>query len=283
MSIVKEKIFLLDNRTIKCYTVFKTREDAMLTKERIEKALLGFGRELPEIVFWNEIDSTNTRAKEYAKARDKSNKTPVVFIANSQTAGRGRRGRSFVSNEGAGIFISILTYPDTKGADATAATSKAAVALANAIEHLCDCEIKIKWVNDLYLCGKKLAGILTEGEMDDNGKIAYQVVGMGINVYKSAISDEISGIATSLESKLNCAPDRSELAAKIIDDFFTERDDCHSEYKERSFIIGKEVTVIKLTETYKAKVIDINPDFSLTIDRNGEIERLFTGEISLKV
>ena len=121
----------------------------MLNKEKIEEELKKNGITPPDIIFYEETDSTNTRAKEYAKARDKSNKTPVVFIANSQTAGRGRRGRSFVSNEGAGIFISILTYPDTKGADATAATAKAAVALANSIEHLCDCEIKIKWVKKL--------------------------------------------------------------------------------------------------------------------------------------
>lgn len=255
----------------------------MLNKDKIEKELKNLGILPPEIVFYEETDSTNTRAKEYAKAKHSTEKRPVVFIANSQTAGRGRLGRSFVSNSGAGIYISILTYPNERGADATAITARAAVALAKAVESLCKCEIKIKWVNDLFLGGKKLAGILTEGKMEKDGKIAYQVVGMGINVYKKAISDEINGIATSIEGETNCAPDRSKLAATIIKEFLTEGEDYYAEYKARSFIIGKKVTVIKLTEQYEAKVIDINEDFSLTIERDGESEKLFTGEISLKI
>jgi BirA family biotin operon repressor/biotin-[acetyl-CoA-carboxylase] ligase len=177
--------------------------------------------------------------------------------------------------------MSILTYPDESGADATSVTARAAVSLANATESLTDCKIQIKWVNDLYLGGKKLAGILTEGEIDENGKIAYQVVGMGINVYKNAISDEISHIATSIEGETGKGIDRSILAARIIANFFSERNDYYTEYKSRSFIIGKEVTVMKLSESYKARVIEINPDFSLTVERDGISERLFTGEISL--
>ncbi len=255
----------------------------MLSKEKITEELNSLGVACTEIVYYDVTDSTNTRAKEYAKEKHSAEKRPVVFIANEQTGGRGRRGRSFVSEKGAGIYLSILTYPDESASDATAATARAAVMLSEAIESLCDCSIKIKWVNDLYLGGKKLAGILTEGEMGENGKIAYQVVGMGINVYKNAISEEISHVATSLESETNNPPDRSVLVAKIIEKFFTEQSDCYREYKARSFIIGKTVTVIKLTESYEAKVLDINPDFSLLIERDGKQERLFTGEISLRV
>lgn len=253
----------------------------MLSKSKIEEELKKLGHLPPEIIFYDETDSTNTKAREYAKTAKK--RKPVVFIANSQTAGRGRRGRSFVSNAGAGIYISILTYPEEIGQDATVATARAAMSLTRAIDAECGCETKIKWVNDIYLGGKKLAGILTECEMGEDGKIAYQVVGMGINVYKSAILDEISTIATSLEGELNHAPDRSKLAARIIKEFLTEGENCYAEYKTRSFIIGENVTVIKLTEQYEAKVIDINEDFSLTIEREGKTERLFTGEISLRV
>lgn len=252
----------------------------MLDIEIIKKELNNLGIPMPQIVLFEETDSTNTRAREYAK--ENPGKT-AIFIADSQTAGRGRRGRSFVSNKGAGIYMSILTYPGEKGADATAVTAHTAVALAKAIESLCDCEIKIKWVNDLYLGGKKLAGILTEGEMTSDGEIAYQVVGMGINIYKNAISDDISAIATSLEDELNRTPDREALVASIIKEFFTYEGDCYTEYKARSFVIGKNVTVLKLNESYEAKVLDINPDFSLEIERDGKRERLFTGEISLKI
>lgn len=254
----------------------------MLTEERIKGELKNLGLSNIEIHFYECIDSTNTRAKEWAKSNPESRKT-VIFIANEQTAGRGRRGRSFVSRGGAGIYMSILTYPYKRGADATAATARAAVSLSRAIESLCGCEVKIKWVNDIYLGGKKLAGILTEGEMDEDGKIAYQIVGMGINVYKNAISDEISSIATSLEDELGTTPDRSKLVARIIAELLVDGVDHYEEYKSRSLVIGKTVTVLKPTESYEARVIDINHDFSLTVERGGQRERLFTGEISLKI
>ena len=254
----------------------------MLSSEKIKENINKRGYVSPKIVFYDEIDSTNTRAKEYARENAES-REPVVFIANSQTAGRGRRGRSFVSERGAGIYISILTYPDSKGFDATRVTAEAAVNLAKATESLCPCEIKIKWVNDLYLGGKQLAGILTEGEVGPDGKIAYQVVGMGINVYKNAISDEISAIATSIEGEGFLPPDRSELAAEIIIRSLYEGGNRYAEYKAKSFIIGKKVTVLKLNESYEAKVVDIDSDFSLIIERDGKQEKLFTGEISLKI
>ncbi|MBR5144086.1 MAG: biotin--[Clostridia bacterium] len=253
----------------------------MLSKEKIIDELNKLGVPPIEIHFYECADSTNTRAKEWAKYS--AEKKPAVFIANEQTAGRGRRGRSFVSEKGAGIYISILTYPEESGADATATTARAAVTLAKATESLSDCDIKIKWVNDLYLGGKKLAGILTEGEMDKDGKVAYQVVGMGINVYKNAISDEISDIATSIEGVTGRGVDRSKLAAAIIKYHLYYNGDFYTEYKSRSFIIGKKVTVMKLSESYEAKVVDIDSDFSLIIERDGKQERLFTGEISLKI
>lgn len=254
----------------------------MLSNEKIIEELKNLGITPPKIIFYESIDSTNTRAKEWAK-QNPDNHSPVVFIANRQTAGRGRRGRSFVSEGGAGIYISILTYPKESGADATATTARAAVTLAKATESLSDCDIKIKWVNDLYLGGKKLAGILTEAEMVEDGKIAYQVVGMGINVYKKAISDEISDIATSIEGETGIGIDRSKLAAAIIKYQLHYKGDFYTEYKSRSFIIGKRVTVMKLSESYEAEVVDIDSDFSLIIERDGKKERLFTGEISLKI
>lgn len=254
----------------------------MLDEIKIKEELQNLGVPPIEIHLYESTDSTNTRAKEYARANG-SKRDAVVFIANEQTAGRGRRGRSFVSRGGAGIYMSILTYPDKRGADVTAATARAAVSLSRAIESLCDCEVKIKWVNDIYLGGKKLAGILTEGEMDEEGKIAYQIVGMGINVYKNAISDEISSIATSIEGETGIGIDRSKLAAAIIEYHLNYTDDFYTEYKSRSFIIGKKVTVMKLSESYEAKVVDINSDFSLIIERDGKQERLFTGEISIKI
>ena len=125
--------------------------------------------------------------------------------------------------------------------------------------------------------------------MQNDGNLPYIIVGMGTNVYKNAISDEISDIATSIESETNLRVDRDELAARIISEFLyvTEdesEEDSFLEYRSRSFIIGRNITVMKLTESYKAHVLDLNPDYSLLIKKeNGETESLFTGEVSLRL
>ena len=131
-----------------------------------------------------ECDSTNLRAREFAREHPE-NRTPYVFIAEGQTAGRGRRGRSFESPMGAGLYISLLTYPKGRGAEATALTAQAALELAHAIEATVACEVKIKWVNDLILGGRKVAGILTEAEMSSEGEAAFLITGMGINICKN--------------------------------------------------------------------------------------------------
>ena len=99
----------------------------MLKVDKIREELIAFGVNPPKIIYYESTDSTNTRAKIYAK-ENPDNREPVVFIANGQTVGRGRRGRSFVSENGAGIYMSILTYPDEKAADSTVVTAKTAVA-----------------------------------------------------------------------------------------------------------------------------------------------------------
>ena len=253
----------------------------MITKAKIEENLNSLGISLP-VVFYEETDSTNTRAKEFAKAHPESREN-MLFVANAQTRGRGRMGRSFVSNEGAGIYMSLLTYPSERGFDATRATAKAAVAICRAIDELYGTRTEIKWVNDVYLGGKKLAGILCEGEVGQSGEIGYLIIGMGINVYKNAISDEISTIATSIESETNITPERSVITAKIAKEVLGLNASDFEEYKKRSLVIGRMVRVIKASEQYDAKVLDLNDDYSLTLERGDKTERLFTGEVSLKI
>ena len=260
----------------------------MLDKATIESRLSEKGIAVPKITYYPLTDSTNERAKVYATEHPED-ETTSVFIADEQSAGRGRRGRSFVSNRGSGIFITLLTHPKKSGTDATRVTAKAAVALARAVERVAGVRCDVKWVNDLFLGGKKLAGILVEGSMTEDGKTAYVITGMGINVYKNAISDEISDIATSIESETGKRIERGELAAEIIAQFLhvTEEmsdEEAFAEYKSRSFVIGREVKVIKLLETYLATVKDIQSDYSLLIKKeNGETESLFTGEVSLRI
>ncbi len=253
---------------------------------KIEEYILKSGKAVPKILFYDETDSTNTRAREYAKNNLVKNDGPVVFLAKRQSAGRGRRGRSFSSLSG-GIYMSILTYPDVD-CNPTEITAYAAVALSRAIKKITGVEVGIKWVNDLYIGDKKLAGILCEGEFDENGNILCSVCGMGINVYKNGISEEISDIATSLETE-GVTADINALAAEIILEFLDGWNSASSEknlaeYKARSIVIGRKITVISSSDSYTATAVDILSDYSLLVRlSSGECERVFTGEVSTKI
>ena len=245
------------------------------------------GEDAPKIFYYTETDSTNTRAKEYAKANPE-NKTPAVFIADSQSAGRGRLGRTFHSEAEVGIYISFLLYPKKRGADITKFTPFCAVKLSECVEELSGLAPSIKWVNDLYANGKKLAGILVEGEMNSEGENAYLVCGMGINVYKTAFPSEISDIAISLEEASGKKILREDIISLLIEKMICNSDDFDSEkifldYKKRLSTVGKTVNVIKPNKTYPATVKALNPDYSLTLTLpDGREEILFTGEVSIR-
>ena len=256
----------------------------MLDIKKIQNVL---GEGAPKIIYYPETDSTNTRAKLYAKENGES-REPVIFIADSQTAGRGRLGRSFLSAAEAGIYISFLLYPDCVGSLITKFTPFAAVKLSESVEELTSITPRIKWVNDLYACDKKLAGILVEGEMNSDGKIAYLVCGLGINVYKTALPEEISSIAISIEEASGERILREELVALLVNKILSsfkdfDSDDVFSGYKKRLNTLGKEVNVIKLGTSYPATVKALNPDYSLTLTLpDGSEEILFTGEVSVR-
>ncbi len=259
----------------------------MLNIEKTKNALKKSGIDNLEIQYFLEIDSTNTRAKEYAKENPK-NRTPVVFIAERQTAGRGRLGRSFHSAEGVGIYISFLLYPDISADKITRVTPYLAVKLAEAIESVSALKPQIKWVNDLYAKGKKLAGILVETGMSSGAKPDYLVCGLGINVYKTALPDEISDIAISIEEATGEKFSREDLTAVLTKNILLDfekitSDETFEAYKSRLITVGKDVTVIKPSGSYEAYVKALNPDYSLTLTLpDGREEVLFTGEVSIR-
>ncbi len=246
----------------------------------------------PENIFYYETaDSTNTRALEYAKELGKNAPERAVFIADGQTLGRGRRGRSFVSEAGAGIYITFL-YTPKKDTDAERITARSAVALRRAIKKSTDTDTKIKWVNDLYASlpteeSKKLSGILAEAVTEDGGKIARIAVGMGINVYKSSALDEISDIATSLEDVTGKRFSREEIIFSLIWEFYKEREerDVLAEYRDSSLTLGRSVTVFPHSgESYDALVKEILDDYSLLVKtERGEEKRIFSGEVRTKI
>lgn len=230
-------------------------------------------------------DSTNTRAREYAKSENPQ--LPAVFIADGQSAGRGRRGRSFDSECGSGLYISFLFKPHGAARDAVRITLRAAVALSRALSRVCGLNTEIKWVNDILVGGKKLAGILTEGEIDSNGRLEYAVCGIGVNLNSRAFPPELTDIATTVEDSTGAKPDREALVEALISEFFSDTDDSEimEEYRRLSAVIGKSVEVHKLTgEVFSATAIAITDGGELVVeDGYGRRESLISAEVSLKL
>ncbi len=273
-----------------------------LREDDIKKELPLKYRTLP-ITVYPVIGSTNTAAIEYAKGLKTTPDTPLVFLANEQTAGRGRLGRTFISPPGDGIYLSILVpislLPRDKenGAPSpTAITTYAATVMIKALSNLTPLTPVIKWVNDIYVGGRKLAGILTQGVLSCGGSIEYAVMGVGINVYGKELPKEIENIATTLERELllcgegkkAAVPTRERLAAKIIELFIDNLDtvgtkEAAEEYRHSSYLIGKDINVIKVDRTYPAYIEGINDNCELILRlADGSQEVLATGEVSIR-
>ena len=236
------------------------------------------------------VNSTNTRAKEIAENEQtylRRNLMDSIVVADSQSDGRGRKGRRFVSNAACGIYMSFLLHPAEQVREAVCITSAAAVAVAEAIERLVRTDVKIKWVNDLLINGKKICGILTEASMDfESGGLKYVVLGIGINVKHTDFPEEIAEIASSIEDETQVALSRNRLCAEIINsvyDMLTNEASYMDEYRRRSAVIGKRVRVIRGDETYDATVEGIDDMGELIVVRDGQTVKLNSGEISIRL
>lgn len=231
--------------------------------------------------------STNTIVKELASENDEG----LVVVAGEQTAGRGRMGRSFFSPGDSGVYMSILLKPQIKPEDAVQITTAAAVSVCRALENLGVSDSKIKWVNDIFLNGKKVCGILTESSFSSQkGMLDFAVLGVGINIYESedGFPEDIKSIAGAVFTQRKEGL-RNRFIADFINSFFDFYRELSSkkhmkEYKERSFVLGKEITVIQGEKTEKAKALDIDENCNLITEfSDGAIKKLYTGEISIKL
>lgn len=214
-------------------------------------------------------DSTNTRAKEYQSAIGES-RTPTLFISRAQSAGRGTRGRSFESPLDSGVYMSLLFYPDIPCEDSWKITTYAATRVVRAIDKFNknpDLSPGIKWVNDVYINRKKVAGILTEGKSDEHGMLSYAILGIGINVKRGALPKELSEIAASLED-FGIQVKIEELARALLDEILDALpslggDEALGEYRRRSILIGRDVIISSADGEEKIRVTDIADDGSL--------------------
>ncbi len=226
------------------------------------------------ITVFDSLPSTNTYLAALAREGASAGR---VILAETQTAGRGRLGRSFFSPRGSGIYLSILFRPKTLNAGLL--TTLAAVVVASAIERVCSIKVGIKWVNDIIFDGKKLCGILAEGADRD-----FAVLGIGINVTKSAFPAELLDIATSLEEASGAIIDRNRLVAEILKGFENADLEGYShmdEYRRRSLTLGKTVTVLGSGET--VHILSIEDDGTLlALDENQKTRRISSGEVSVR-
>lgn len=259
----------------------------ILSKEEISNALID---ELKgtEIHLLNTVDSTNDYAKMLAK-QDAPEYTLVV--ADTQTHGKGRMGRVFSSPSGTGIYMSFILRPKTSLETAQLITSCVAVAISKAIDTLCNCSSKIKWVNDIFLNDKKISGTLTEGAINfENGSFEYAIVGIGINVrsVKNIFDGELSSIATSIEDETGLKISRSRLIAEVFNNIYLQLQSIDDksfikEYKKRSLIVGKDVIVSENGQEVFAKAIGIDKTAGLIVQfEDGSTKVLNSGEARIR-
>ncbi|MCI9264423.1 MAG: biotin--[acetyl-CoA-carboxylase] ligase [Oscillospiraceae bacterium] len=234
-------------------------------------------------------DSTNNECKRLAAQGAESG---LVVIAGEQTGGKGRRGRSFQSLPGKGLYLSVLLRPQVSLQEVSQLTAWCAVAVCRAVDSLTGLSCRIKWVNDPLLEGKKLCGILCELGVDDDGRLDYVVAGMGINVSQTAedFGPELSRIATSLGQHMAAVPRRSEVAAALIRELNTlwasfpaEKAPYLEEYRRRCITTGHEVRLLQAKGERTAFAERINEDFTLHVRLpDGSEEDVFSGEASVR-
>ena len=247
------------------------------------KDLLPDGYKGLEVIVYDCIDSTNTEAKRLFK-KDGNN---MLVCAAEQTAGRGRSGKSFFSPEKTGVYFSLVIARKMPLSIAVKATAAAAVAVVEAVEELTGKKPMIKWVNDIFLDGKKVCGILTEAISSDEKNLADGlIVGIGINISTVDFPDEIKEIAGSLgENSVN----KNQLIAIICEKLLEFSEDLENpyvvgKYRDSSLVIGREITYERNGEAFTATALDIDENFGLVVRKSdGGKETLTSGEISIKV
>lgn len=242
-----------------------------------------------EVLCLNSIDSTNDECKRRAMSG-----APVglAVTANTQTGGKGRRGRSFQSLAGKGLYLSVLLRPQVPLEAVSQLTAWTAVAVCRAIEQVSDIHPDIKWPNDILVDGKKLCGILTElGLEAETGALSYVVVGMGTNVSQTRedFGPELENIATSL-SILGAHVQRRVLAHALLQEldsmnaaFPSNREGYLAEYRRRCVTLGKSVRLVGPDRERMATALDVEEDFSLRIRLpDGQEEKVSSGEVSVR-
>lgn len=234
------------------------------------------------------IDSTNSEAKRMAAMGAPHG---TVVIADSQTGGRGRLGRTFYSPAGAGIYLSVVLRPNLRPQQLMHLTCATAVAACNAVEIAVGIHPGIKWTNDLVVNCKKLGGILTELSVQPNGSVDYVVIGIGINCGQKAgdFPPEIENIATSLSMCVGHSIDRPRLTAALIEAVARMAETLDNpeiflpQYRADCITLGRDISLLRGDEVRYGKALDVDNNGALVVQfSDGHLETVSSGEVSVR-
>ena len=271
------------------YDISSSRSGYTLSKDDNKLSICGIEKYLSEskynIHLYNTISSTNSVVKEMAE-----NGAPewTVAVAEGQTAGRGRLGRTFVSPAGTGIYLSVLLRPDVALEKVTLITVAAAVAAVRSIEKHSGKKAEIKWVNDVYVDGKKVCGILTEASLDaEISKISYAVLGVGINIAlpRGGFDGEAKGIAAALFDTAT-----AELRSKILADFLNFFSEYYESdlsraipfYRKRQYLVDRRAKIVRGGQTYVVDVLAVDENCAIVVKfDDGHTEKITSGDVSV--
>ncbi|MGQ7461570.1 bifunctional biotin--[acetyl-CoA-carboxylase] ligase/biotin operon repressor BirA [Streptococcus suis] len=225
-------------------------------------------------------DSTQLDAKQGIEAGHKS---PALYLAPHQNKAKGRFGRPFYASKSGGIYMSLRLSPNVPFLEFKPYTILAAAAVVKAIQSLCDLDVQIKWVNDIYLGQKKVAGILTEAISSmENQRVTDVIIGVGINVHIDDFPKELQQAAGNL---FDDQPPftRNQLITAIWKAFLeTDEKELIALYKEKSLVVGQQVSFVENQVEFKGIAIAVTDTGNLVIQLdNGKAKIISSGEISL--
>ena len=259
----------------------------ILSKSEIESRLDG-GWIGTRVYFAEEVDSTNTWGKRLA---EEGAPHGTLIVADEQTQGRGRRGRSWKSPKGTNISMTLILRPDLEPSRASMLTIVMGLSVAQGLKELLELPIEIKWPNDAVLNGHKLCGILTEMSAQID-YINYVVVGTGINVNLPEIPEDLKEIATSLLIETGHTVNRAEVIGAVMrafarnyESFIETRDlsGLRDAYNEILANRDRQVRVLDPKDPYEGVALGINPRGELLVRKeDGSVSEVYAGEVSVR-
>ena len=286
VNALREDGYTIDAATNKGYRL--SPDSDILSPQGIRRFLKPEYRDL-DLTVLPTVPSTNALVREKA---NQGRPEGCVIVACEQTDGRGRYGRQFFSPADTGVYLSLLLRPTAYSPQqATCLTAAAAAAMCQAIEAVTGQQPGIKWVNDIFLRGKKVCGILTEAAVGlETGALDYMVLGAGANLYPPAegFPEEIQSIAGSVLEH-SCPEAKNRLVGEFLNRFwdFYAHPECRTyleDYRARSLAIGRRVTVLSNGQAVSAYAYGIDDDFRLLVRYDsGKTEALSYGEIRIQL